>query len=166
MFIFLLSLGLFSCAWLMHLAWWRVHLPRHHTKALLLIFATVPVLGAALLLLTGWTGHLTLANWISAVLFYSSATLCYLITYAGVEETSPSLVLIRALEQAGAGGASRQELQTLITNERFILPRLGTLQGDGFVILDSGIYRLTERGRSAARFAAWLAALFNTGRGA
>lgn len=166
MTVLLFALGLFGLSWLVHFAWWRLQLPRHHTKALVLVFALTPLAIVAGLILLGRANLFTLAEWASLGLFHAGASLCYLITYAGVEETSPSLVIIRALERAGNRGATRADLQPCITNEQFITPRLDSLTRDGFVQLESGAYRLTDRGRSAAKVALRLSALFNLGSGA
>jgi len=151
MTVLLFALGLFGLSWLVHLAWWRLRLPRHHTKALLQVFAGVPAAAVAALAATDRLDLLSAAGWASAALFHTGSTLCYLITYAGVEETSPSLVIIRALERAGTLGATREELQPCITNEQFITPRLSSLIRDGFVDLQDDTYRLTDRGRSVRR---------------
>ncbi len=166
MIVLLLALGTFGLSWLVHFAWWRMRLPRHHTKALMMVFAGVPAAVVAVMGVSGRLEMLTPGQWASLGLFHAGATLCYLITYAGVEETSPSLVIIRALERAGERGATRAELQPCITNEQFINPRLDSLTRDGFVSLEDGSYRLTERGRSAANVAQRIASLFNLGSGA
>jgi len=166
MTVLLFALGLFGLSWLVHFAWWRMHLPRHHTKALMIVYAGTPAAVVVVLLFAGNLGVFTPAEWASLSLFHAGATLCYLITYAGVEETSPSLVIIRALERAGERGATRADLQPCITNEQFISPRLDSLTRDGFVTLVDGSCRLTERGRSAAKAAHRIAVLFNLGTGA
>jgi hypothetical protein len=166
MTVLLSALGLFGLSWLLHFAWWRLRLPTHHTKALVVVFAGTPVAAAAALALSDNHAVFTSADWASLALFHMGASLCYLITYAGVEETSPSLVIIRALERAGKRGATRDDLQPCITDEQFITPRLDSLTRDGFVLLDHGSYRLTERGRSAARVAQRISSLFNLGSGA
>jgi hypothetical protein len=160
----LLALGLFSIAWVIHLVWWRICLPRHHTTALVLLFTTVPVAVGALLATTDRLGILTPSAWASVALFHTGSSLCYFITYAGVEETSPSLVIIRALERAGQAGATRGDLAPFISNESFITPRLNSLQRDGFVTLQTGCYHLTKRGRSAARLARHVSHVFNLGQ--
>jgi hypothetical protein len=90
-------------------------------------------------------------------LFYLGAAGCYLITYAGIEETSPSLVIIRALERAGAKGCTKDELARLITDERFVQPRFQALKRDGLVV--SG--HLTPAGLRVARLSVLLAKVFN-----
>lgn len=159
------ALALLLSAWGIHVVWWRWRLPRHHTAALLLVFA-LPLLAATGLWLGG-NFHLGLkwADIPGIVLFYGAATACYLITYAGVEETSPSLVIIRTLEKAGNWGCSREELSSCITEERFILPRLVALQRDGLVQASGDGARLTPRGLWFARLATLLGRLFNLPEG-
>lgn len=162
---FAFALSLFLLALAVHVIWWRCRLPRHHTAALLLVFAGPPLLAGAL-----WLGGsrfgLGWADLPGIALFYAAACGCYLITYAGVEETSPSLVIIRALEQAGDRGCSREELGPCITDERFIAPRLAALQRDGLVVAAGDGARLTPAGRRLARLATVLARCFNLNEGA
>lgn len=163
---FTFALFLFLLALAIHIVWWRCRLPRHHTAALLLVFAMPPVLATSV-----WLGGvcrfgLTWADLPGIALFYAAATGCYLITYAGVEETSPSLVIIRALEQAGSKGCTREELSSCITEERFIFPRLVALRRDGLVVAASEGAKLTPSGLRLARLATLLARFFNLHEGA
>jgi len=162
---FALALFLFLLALAVHIAWWRWRLPRHHTAALLLIFATPPVLATGFWFGAGYRFGLAWTALPGIVLFYAAAIGCYLITYAGVEETSPSLVIIRALEQAGPRGCTLEELGPCITEERFIAPRLAALQRDGLVVVDGDGGRLTPAGRRLARLATLLARFFNLKEG-
>jgi len=163
---FALALFLFLLALVLHVIWWRWRLPRHHTAALLLVFAVPPLLAAGLWLAEVCRFGLTWTDLPGIALFYAAATGCYLITYAGVEETSPSLVIIRALEQAGAKGCTREELSPCITEERFILPRLAALRRDGLVVAAGDGARLTPAGLRLARLATRLARFFNLHEGA
>src|ERR1700694_3417770 len=96
----LLSIALFGIAWLAHLAWWRIRLPKRHSVALLALFAAVP-LGAAILAPALPAGLVPAPAEIPAMLgLYLGAAVCYLIVYMGVEQTSPTLVIIRALQPA------------------------------------------------------------------
>ena len=150
----LTSLALFGTAWIAHLVWWRIRLPRNHTGALLAVFAAVPI--AALLILPA-----PAAGDLPAVLaFYAGAAACYLIVYTGIEQTSPTLVIVRALQRAGAGGSSADELAKLITDDLFVRPRLQAMETDGFIVRAPGGWALTPRGRSAGRTANSLARIF------
>ncbi len=160
------TLLLVALALAIHVVWWRWRLPRNHTGALLLSFSLPPLLALGLWFGAGLRFGLVWTDLPSIVLFYAAATGTYLITYAGVEETSPSLVIIRALEQAGPQGRTRDDLNPCITEERFISPRLTALQRDGLTRSSNDGVRLTPTGFRLARFATFLAKLFNLHEGA
>jgi hypothetical protein len=153
----LTALALFGTAWLVHLLWWRLAPPRRHTAALLFLFALLPVPAALALP----AGLLPAAAEVPGVLaLYAGAAACYLIVYTGIEQTSPTLVLVRALERAGQGGCSREDLMPLITDDLFVRPRLEALALDGLISRQTGGWALTPRGRRAARAATFLAGMF------
>lgn len=162
---FFLTLGLLVFAWIVHVVWWRISLPQHQSRALLLIFGAVAAIAAACY---AWRGTPGVSGFDlpGMALFYAAAAGCYLLVYTGVEESSPSITIFRALEQAGALGLDEAELATHITNERFVKPRLQALQRDGMIAMTEAGGRLTARGRRMALLARRLAMLFNIHRGA
>jgi len=93
-------------------------------------------------------------------LFYLGAVGCYLITYAGVEEVSPSLLVIRALESAGERGLSRGELSSVGTEARFVTPRIIALKRDRVITESADGNRLTPQGERIASLAGLLARCF------
>jgi hypothetical protein len=162
----LIALGLFAGSWGTHLVWWRLSPPQRPFRVLVAVFIGNPVVLVAALGALGRTDMMDAAEWASVGFFHLGATLCYLITYAGIEETSPSLAIVRKVESAGAAGATLEELGSVVTNERFIDPRLASLERDGFVTVQEGNFRLTAKGRSAASAAGRLSRLFNLQLGA
>lgn len=157
----ILALGLFAAAWLAHLAWWRLSLPRHHTLALLIVFAATPFVAGGVWLAIGRPALVPLGAIPGILALYAGATGCYLITYSGVEQTSPSLVIIRALKEAGSNGCSREELARLVTEDVFVKPRLEALRSDGLLAASGAGYALTSRGYRAARIAMAFTRAFN-----
>jgi hypothetical protein len=156
----LISIALFGIAWLAHLAWWRIRLPKRHSVALLALFAAVP-LGAAIIAPVLPAGLVPALAEIPAVLgLYLGAAACYLIVYTGIEQSSPTLVIVRALERAAGQGCTSEELAGVITDDLFVRPRLEALALDGILASTERGWALTSRGRQAARAAAALAALF------
>jgi len=162
----LTALILFVTALAVHVAWWRIRLPRHHNAALLAVFAAVPTAAALFAWVADLRYGLAWADLPGVLLLYGTATGCYLITYAGVEETSPSLVIIRALEKAGPAGCTAEELGAHLTEDRFITPRIAALQRDRLVEPAGNGARLTPAGRRVALLARSLARLFNLDVGA
>ena len=160
------SLGLFAAGWLLHVAWWRVRLPRHHSLALVIVFVSLPPAAAVAWLLGGAWPSISLAEVPAVLSLYIGAAVCYLITYSGVEQTSPTLVLVRALEQAGSKGCSREDLVGLITEDMFVRPRLEALRIDGLLTSAGRGFVLTARGRRAVRTSLAFTRLFNIRQGA
>jgi len=166
---FFTALALFLLSFAVHVLVWRVRLPKNHTRALILIFALVP-LGAALALVLAQPSLgrpvLALADLPGIALFYAGATGCYLIVYTGVEEDSPSVLIVRALESAAERGCSRAELSALVAPERFVQARFSALERDRFVAAAGTGNRLTAPGLRVARLSTWLARIFNLDEGA
>lgn len=162
MVAFAVPVVLFVAGWLIHLAWWRIALPRRHTLALLGVFlVAVPAIAAIAWAALGRPALLSPAEFPAVLALYAGAVMCYLITYAGVEHTSPSLVIVRALEAAGPDGCRYEDLLGLITEESFVRPRLSALKRDGLLMTTEEGTVLTARGRRAARVAAAIGRLFD-----
>ena len=155
------AFALFGFAWLLHLVWWRISLPRHQMGALLAVFALTPLLAVALWLVVGRPAFVMLQDLPGIAMFYAGGLGCYLITYTGIEETSPSLAAMQALQDAGAAGCSPDELSSVITDSNFVMPRLEALRRDGMLVAVHGGFVLTPRGKQAAQISLLLSRIFN-----
>ena len=156
--VFLSALALFALAWIIHLVWWRLSIPAHPGSALIVVFAGTPLAIGAL----GWVVCEVASLDLSAIgLFYVGAVLCYFITYTGIEESSPSLTIARALERAGAKGCNREELLRAFERENFVGRRINVLARDGIVAPTARGHVLTPRGECVARMSAQLRAILN-----
>jgi hypothetical protein len=155
------SLALVAFAWVLHVLWWRISLPRHQMGALLGVFALAPVLAGVLWLVIGRPAFVLPQDLPGVAMFYAGALGCYLIAYTGVEETSPSLAAMQALQDAGPAGCSPEELSSVITDSNFVKPRIDALKRDGMLAAAEGGFVLTPRGRKAARLSLLLSRLFN-----
>jgi hypothetical protein len=80
--------------------------------------------------------------------------------YTAIEHSSPTLAIVGALDRAGPRGCRAEEMAGLITDVLFVRPRLEALVLDGIVEQGADGWRMTPRGRRAARIAAALVALF------
>lgn len=140
------ALGTLLIAFVAHLVFWRLHLPKAQLKALILIFFLVWLI-AALSLLTGTinvfsqTGGLLLGI-IYFSLIYWSAALSYIITYSAMEGDSPTLSLTRHLHRRGEKGVSHSEIDDFFRQRPFIGARVRALVSDRILIEESGGYRL------------------------
>lgn len=144
------SFILFTAGWLIHLALWRVHVPRPATRMLLVIFFSILPVGLAA---AWWLPGLQLGRWqlVQASLFHIAAALAYIIIYAGIEEPSPTLTLVRKLHGAGASGCPLDELSAVLTDDALVDVRLHSLQASGLAVHKSGEWRLTPEAVRVAR---------------
>lgn len=159
-----MSLGLFIAAWLVHVAWWRCSTPKHHYGSLLVVFSATLGAGIGVFFVGGVPSQVLIWDLPGILALYVGAVACYLITYTAVEQTSPSLLIIGALEKAGGSGCSHEELTELVTQDKFIRPRLEALKRNGMIKPATGGFVLTARGRTAAKAAAIFSRIFNIRR--
>jgi len=162
------ALAMFLLALAVHALVWRVRVPRMQTRTLFIIFAAVPACLALLVAATGRPPPSVLppvADVPAMGLFYLGAVGCYLITYAGVEEASPSLLIIRTLEAAGEHGCTREELSQVVTDARFVAPRIAALKRDQVMVETPEGNLLTPRGARIAFVAGLLARCFRMDTG-
>ncbi len=137
----------FLVAFVLHLVWWRIKVPVHQLKALLVIFGLIYVattLASCILRPTlfavGEAG--VILGWIYFSAFYWSAAFCYVITYSAMEGDSPTLSLTRELAKRGNRGMTRGEIEVFFAQRPFIGARIAALVKDGVLIPEEGGYRL------------------------
>ena len=130
-----------SVAWLLHLALWRVRLPKAQLKTLLIIFLLVwaAVVIALYLSEAAFSGVL---GFLYFSLIYWSAAFCYVITYSAMEGDSPTLSLTRHLHRSGDKGIPHEEIVEFFRQRPFVGARVKTLVTDNVFIEEEGGYRL------------------------
>ena len=156
---FLLSLSLWGAAFLAHLVLWRIWLPRPATNVLLGLFFGTLAVG---LLVAAWPLGLISSPWqmLQVSLFHTAFSLAYIIVYTGIEETSPTLAVVRAVQLAGAQGCSREDLEKVVNDADFLEPRLETLQASGLIVEEAENCRLTNKGVKLARLMTCISTTF------
>jgi hypothetical protein len=130
-------------AWLLHLALWRVRLPKGQLKALLMIFLLVWVAAVFALWASG-AALFGVVGFLYFCLIYWSAALCYVITYSAMEGDSPTLSLTRHLHGKGAEGISHEEIEEFFRQRPFVGARVKALVTDNIFMEESGGYRLAS----------------------
>ena len=129
-------------AWLLHLALWRVRLPKAQLKALLIIFLLV----WAAMVIALCLSEAALSGVLGIVYFsliYWSSALCYVITYSAMEGDSPTLSLTRHLHRMGDEGVPHEEIEEFFRQRPFVGARLKALVRDNIFVEESGGYRLS-----------------------
>jgi hypothetical protein len=137
--IFLTSIGLFLFSFLVHLVIWRLKLPKHQIRALLLIFAAVFSVWLVVSIARSWG----LAEVLHVILYYGSISFCYVITYSAIEADSPTLSLIRFLADARTGGRSKDEVAQFMALRPFVRARLVALARSGLIREEGSRYVAT-----------------------
>jgi hypothetical protein len=136
MAVFLTALVLFLSALGLHLIVWKIRLPKFQTRALLLLFTLV----LSLWLVTLIVRPMSWPDVAHVSLFYTSLSLCYVITYSAFEADSPTLSLIRHAHEASGSGMSPEEVHCFLEKRPFVKARLAALTHDGLVREENGRY--------------------------
>lgn len=161
----------FFLFFLVHLAAWQVRLPRRQTKALLLIlFGGLAASLAAFLLfpsgsLLGFGVPAGAGELLAVTLYVVSFILAYMITYSAVEADSPTLVMIKAVADAGPKGLRKEDFFAAMSDAVLVEPRLKDLLTDRMAQLENGQYVLTPKGRLFAAIFRTHRALLGLGKG-
>ena len=159
-----------ACAFVLHVALWRVRVPRRQTRSLLLIFFGTLVAALALLAGLSRTGGLPSEfrlgpTCLHLLLFHAAMALAYVITYSAVEADSPSLVIVRRVAEAGAEGLSLEQIQAELNDDILLRPRLADLVRDRMVTRNGTQYAITSKGRTFAGLVILYRRLLGAGKG-
>lgn len=147
MSVFLATALLIGALFMVHLAWWRVALPRRQRAALLvLFFAGSLFLSPVVEFVLGKVGvePLSWIQWLNVALAIVAFTLAYVVTYSALEADSPTLSLVRHIAAAGASGVREDELATFMASRPFVGARLAALLEEGMVHEREGRIHLAE----------------------
>ena len=159
-------------AFLIHVLIWRVRLPQRHTRAILLVFGATGALAlvAQPLLASAQAFHgipvmTSATEYAMAALFIVAATAAYVITYSALEADSPTLVMIRAIAEAGPDGLPEALFHQRLTEDVLLRPRIADLKRDGFADLREGRVNLTSKGRRFVALFIWQRRILGAGKG-
>jgi len=147
------GVGLFVLAFLIHLAWWRIRLPRRQRPTLFRGLILFLPLGLGGLTAVGlWPARWLLSPAAAVVaLIYLSLTITYVISYTALEGDSPTLSLMRWIG-AHPGGVSQGELDAFMASRPFVQTRLKALEEDG--LAEQRGERVYAKGRPTLLFRA------------
>lgn len=154
----ILAAGLFSSALLLHLAWWRVALPKRQTAVLLAVFFGVLAAWLAMSWLTPGAWFAADDRWqaIHVAIFHTACTLAYVVAYSAIEYRSPSMTMLVAVADSRGAGCTREELRDMLSGVSPVEVRLDAMVHEGMVTAEGEGYRLAPKGRAwAAVFANW-----------
>ena len=134
-----IAFGLFLTAFLLHLVWWRIRLPKQQLTALFKGFVLFFPLGLGALKAGGYWPATPFISPATAVvgLLYFALVITYVITYSALEGDSPTLSLMRWVAQHPEG-VSEKELEAFIASRPFIQARLRALEADDLTEVRDG----------------------------
>lgn len=156
---------------LAHVIVWKIRLPVRQTKTLLFIlFGGLTASLAAFwrfpsFSLAGLPVPSSAAELLAVALYVTSFILAYMITYSAVEADSPTLVMIKAIADAGPAGLGREHFFSAMSDAVLVDPRLKDLLTDRMAVLGGGRYALTAKGRLFAALFMNYRALLGLGKG-
>ena len=148
----------FCLAMLIHLAAWRLCLPKKNRAFVLAnVFFWTLVLGA--MILRGIPGYL------DYIVLYCCLAAAYIVSYPAIEADSPSLVIVRGIAGAGRSGLDKSEIYKAMSDEILVVARIEDLLADDLIRMDSGKYLLTAKGRFLAGIFVRFRRLLNVPKG-
>lgn len=154
--VLILTPAIFILALAIHLAVWKLHLPKNQKRALLGIF--LGIFFAALFGIRILSQFAVLAQispqsleYLQIFIFYISLVLAYMVTFSAIEVDSPSLMIVENIASKGSAGLDKEELGRMMRDDLLVLPRIKDLVDDGIVYLESGKYKLAPKGVPIAR---------------
>lgn len=152
MSVLVCGLVLFTVAFLLHAAIWRLRKPANTIKVLVTLFNFVLAFGIIVLIFLGYVypglsilPH-KLVSYIYIAVFFFSLFICYLFSYPAIEVDSPSLVIIRLISQSGKSGLVCEKVKELVKDDFLVEPRLKDLVDAKLVDLAGSVYRINKQG--------------------
>jgi hypothetical protein len=135
MAVFLAGSGLFVLAFVIHLVWWRIRLPRRQSAALLALFAVTAAAGfAAIYALDLLPGEFSLPRLLLAVMLFGGYAVVYVILFSALEADSPTLTLIGIIAAAGDHGIHRSKLMQAMEQHSYVRLRIDQMIADGMAV--------------------------------
>ena len=150
------SLPLIS--FLLHFLIWKVRRPYKQTRALVLIFYGTFFLWV--LIIVGVVAENTefikyipnnLASYAHIFLLFNFLTFVYIGFYSLLEADSPSLLIVKAIKEAGEIGIEKNKLYHSLGDDVLVKPRMHDLLRDNMANLRGSKYIITSKGRAMVR---------------
>jgi hypothetical protein len=150
MTVIIVGIALFLTAFAIHVALWRISVPKRQGRMLAVIFLVVLIASLGLLLSPPAAAigpKFSLPRLVLTVQFYCSLCTVYFILFTAVEADSPTLTMIELIFRCREQGIGREDLLRQIELYSFARLRLDQLLRDGMVIANGERLRPTHKGR-------------------
>lgn len=161
------GLGWFAVAFVAHVLRWRIARPAASGQALIRLMVATILLAAATTWFAGrvvpGAAALVPANAgeaLRALVLALALAASWVMTYPAVEVESPTLVMVKAIADRGAGGLAEAELRQVLDEDVMVSPRIRDLLDERLAALRGDRLVLTAKGAALARaFAGWRSVL-------
>jgi len=157
--------GLLLASFLVQLAVWRVAFPRSQTRALLVIFAIVPVAAAVLAFAGNHALRVSPPDATRFLLAYIGFALAYAVLYSAIEHRSPALSIISQVAEAGAEGCSTADLQARFAEDDPIADRVRIMLQGAWLCSSDDLITLTPQGKAYAMIFEYAAGIVGLAKG-
>ncbi len=139
-----------AIVFVVHVAIWRIRLPRADFTELAALFA-IGLIGAEIALAV-LDPEASFCRGLFIAAIYVLAAVCYVSVYTAIELDSPSLSLIAIIRQQPDRSLDEATLERFIVERPFVTSRLGQLLRDGMLAENDDKLHLTGSGQAALAF--------------
>ena len=146
--LFLAGLLLLLLAFFVHIVAWRLRLPRRSIRALLGIFAAMPlVIVPIYFAIEPWPAFIDASGAVRILLFYVSCALVYVVLYSAIESKSPSLAIVSYVASCGSAGCAEADFADHVVDDEGVSTRIAAMQAAHMIVVGDGQCTLTPKGR-------------------
>ena len=144
-----IGVGTFVYCWLLHFVFWRIHRPEAYPIWLPAIFFGGPLVTMLwFALISSDLPRVDVSTVVAAGMLHLVISSCYICSYAGIVEYSPSAEILRVVQSHMPDGIELESLKvTSLSEEALTGKRIRHLHVAGMTEDSYGILRLSTRGR-------------------
>lgn len=152
MAVLIVTSVIFITAWLIHVIWWRISLPKNPVPTLIRFFlffmaASLVFIVAAQRLQLLKRIELSSVDVFHVIFFFFAMTFVYALVYLGIKDVGPSFLILQALKQCAKEGMTAEDFQWVVTNEYLIDTRLKEMLSGKLLRLTSSKYQILKYGQ-------------------
>jgi hypothetical protein len=156
----LISFVVFFSAFVTHIVIWKIRLPLNEIRMLVILFLLYPLFPFLFYHLICPKHYLEFEPSL-IIIFHTLASICYFITYTGIQEKSPSLVIFRAVQKKGSLGLTYRDLMKNLMEESFIERRINFLLKEEYIFIKDRNLRLTNKGKRIVSLSNFILKIFS-----
>ena len=147
----LTTLELLLVAFLIHVLWWRIHMPKNTSLVLLVFFFSFMLISLAFFHFIEHEAVSTKFKEVQFIMLYMSYALVYIILYSAIEQQSPTLAIVHYIHLCDSDGCDSLSLYEVLSANNQITNRLALIERSGWIMKNSrGNLCLLAKGKQVA----------------